>query len=92
MGAKQVEGASVEAPHLDAQKGDTSPTRRDEIPRVTTPIDVGALANNFFRVSVGNPQREASESPILGTGQEVSELDVGPRRRLYCLQLDVTMV
>ena len=87
-----MEGASVEAPHLDAQKGDTSPTRRDEIPRVTTPIDVGALANNFFRVSVGNPQREASESPIPGAGREVSELDVGPRRRLYCLQLDVTMV
>ena len=91
-GAKQVEGASVEAPHLDAQKGDTSSTRRDEIPWVTTPIDVGALSNNFFRVSVGNPQREASESPILGAGREVSELDVGPRRRLYCLQLDVTMV
>ena len=91
-GAKQVEGASVEAPHLDAQKGDTSPTRQDEIPRVTTPIDVGALANNFFRVSVGNPQREASESPNLGTGREVSELDVGPQRCLYCLQLDITMV
>ena len=91
-GAKQVEGASVEAPHLDAQKGDTSPTRRDEIPRVTTPIDVGALANNFFRVSIGNPQREASESPIPGAGREVNELDVGPRQRLYCLQLDVTMV
>ena len=87
-----MEGASVEAPHLDAQKGDTSPTRRDEIPRVTTPIDVGALANNFFRVSVGNPQREALESPIPGAGREVSELDVGPRPHLYCLQLDVTMV
>ena len=87
-----MQGASVEAPHLDAPKGDTSPTRRDEIPRVTTPIDVGALANNFFRVSVGNPQREALESPIPGAGQEVNELDVGPRRRLYCLQLDVTMV
>ena len=91
-GAKQVEGASVEAPHLDAPKVDTSPTRRDEIPRVTTPIDVGALANNFFRVSVGNPQREALESPILGAGREVNKLDVRPRQRLYCLQLDITMV
>ena len=87
-----MEGASVEAPHLDAQKGDTSPTRWDEIPRVTTPIDVGALANNFFRVSIGNPQREAPESPIPGAGREVSELDVRPRQHLYCLQLDITMV
>ena len=50
-----MEGTSVEAPHLDAPKGDTSPTQQDEIPWVTTPIDVGALADNFFRVSVGNP-------------------------------------
>ena len=77
-GAKQVEGASVEAPHLDAPKGDTSPTWWDKIPWVTTPIDIGALADNFFRVSVGNPQREALESPILGAGQEVNELDVRP--------------
>ena len=74
------------------QKGDTSPTWWDEILRVTTPIDVGALANNFFRVSVGSPQREALGSPILGTGREVNELDVGPQWCLYCLQLDVTMV
>ena len=67
-GAKRVEDASVEAPHLDAPKGDTSPTRWDEIPQVTTPIDIGALADNFFRVSVGNPQRETSESPIPGVG------------------------
>ena len=78
-GAKQVEAASVEASHLDAPKGDTSPTRRDEIPWVTTPIDIGALTNNFFRVSVGNSQRETPESPIPGTGREVNELDVGPR-------------
>ena len=74
-----MEGASVEAPHLDAPKGDTSPTRRDEIPQVTTPIDIRALADNFFRVSIGNPQREASESPILGASREVNELDVRPR-------------
>ena len=78
-GVKRVEGASVEAPHLDAPKGDTSPTQWDEIPWVTTPIDVGALADNFFRVSIGNPQREALESPIPGTGLEANELDVGPR-------------
>ena len=74
-----MEGASFEAPHLDAQKGDTSPTQWDETPRVTTPIDIGALADNFFRVSVGNPQREASESPVPGTGRGVNELDVGPQ-------------
>ena len=73
-----MEGASVEAPHLDAPKGDTSPAQQDEIPQVTTPIDIGALADNFFRVSIGNPQREASESPILGTCREVNELDVRP--------------
>ena len=66
-GAKQVVGASVEAPHLDAPKGDTSPTQQEEILWVTMPIDVGGLADNFFRVSVGNPQRETSESPIPGT-------------------------
>ena len=61
-------------PHtLMLQRGDTSPTQW-----VTTPIDVGALVDNFFRVSVGNPQRETSESPIPGTGWEVNELDVGP--------------
>ena len=26
LGAKRVEGTSVEAPHLDAPKGDTPPT------------------------------------------------------------------
>ena len=63
-----MEGTSVEAPHLDAPKGDTSPTQWDEIPRVITPIDIGALADNFFRVSIGNPRRETSESPIPGAG------------------------
>ena len=65
-GAKRVEGTSVEAPHLDAPKGDTSPTRRDEILWVTIPIDVGALVDNFFRVSVGNPQREDIRKPHPG--------------------------
>ena len=66
LGAKRVEGASVEAPHLDTPKGDTSPTRQDEILWVTTPIDVGALADNFFRVSVGNPQRGDIRKPHPG--------------------------
>ena len=77
-GAKRVEGASVEATHLDAPKRDTSPTQWEEIPWVTTPIDVGGLADNFFRVSVENPQRETSESPIPDASREVNELDVGP--------------
>ena len=66
-GAKQVEGTSVEAPHLDAPKGDTSPTQWEEIPWVTMPIDVGGLTDNFFRVSMGNPQRGMLESPIPDT-------------------------
>ena len=74
-----MEGTSVEAPHLDAPKGGHFPTQQDEIPWVTTPIDVGALADNFFRVSVGNPQRETSQSPILGAGWGVNELDVRPQ-------------
>ena len=78
-GAKQVQGTSVETPHIDAPKGDTSPTQWDEIPWVTMPINVGGLADNFFRVSMGNPQREALESPIPGTSREVNELDVGPQ-------------
>ena len=77
--AKHVEGTSVEAPCLDAPKGDTSPTRWEEILQVTTPIEVGGLADNFFRVSMGSPQRGALESPIPNADHEVSELDVGPR-------------
>ena len=77
--AKHIEGTSVEAPHLDAPKGNTSPTQQEEIPWVTTPIDVGGLADNFFRVSVGNPQRGTSESPIPNADCEVNELDVGLR-------------
>ena len=65
LGAKCIEGTSVEAPHLDAPKGDTSPTQWEEIPWVTAPIDIGSLVDNFFRVFVGSPQRGTSESPIL---------------------------
>ena len=75
---KCVEGTSVGAPHLDAPKGNTSPTQWEEILWVTTPIDVGALSNNFFRVSVGNPQRGTSESPIPNADRKVNGLNVGP--------------
>ena len=76
--AKQVEGTSVDAPHLDAPREGTSPTQQEEIPWVTTPIDVGGLADSLFRVSMRNPQRGASESPITNADHEVHELDVGP--------------
>ena len=76
--AKCVEGTSVDAPHLDAPREGTSPTQQEEIPQVTTPIDVGGLADSLCRVSMGNPQRGALESPTTNIDHEVSELDVGP--------------
>ena len=79
MRAKHIEGTSVDAPHLDAPQGDTSPTQQEEIPQVTTPIEVGGLADSFLRVSIGNPQRGVLESPIPNADHEVSELDVGLR-------------
>ena len=82
----------MDAPHLDAPREGTSPTQREEILLVATPIDVGGLADSFFRVSMGNPQRGASESPITNADHEVSELDMGLQQCLYCLQLDVMMV
>ena len=78
MRAKCIEGTSVDAPCLDAPQGDTSPIQREEILQVTMPIEVGGLADSFFRVSMGNPQRGASESPIPNADCKVSELDVGP--------------
>ena len=75
--AKHVEGTSVDAPHLDAPREGTSPTQQEEIPRVTTPIDVGGLVDSFFKVSLGNPQRGASESPVTNADHEVSKLDMG---------------
>ena len=76
--AKHIEGTSVDAPCLDAPREDTSPTQWEETPWVTTPIDVGGLVDSFFRVSMGNPQRGASESPITNADHKVSELDMGP--------------
>ena len=76
MRAKCIEGTSVDAPHLDVPRGDTSPTQQEEIPWVTTPIEVGGLADNLFRVSMGNPQMGALESPVPKADCEVSELDI----------------
>ena len=75
--AKHIEGTPVDAPHLDAPRGGTSPTWQEEIPQVTTPIEVGGLADSFFRVSMGNPQRGALESPVPNADHGVSELDMG---------------
>ena len=75
--AKCIEGTLVDVPHLDAPREGTSPTQQEGIPWVTTPIDVGGLADSLFRVSMGNPQRGASESPITNADHEVSELDLG---------------
>ena len=41
---------------------------------------------------MGNPQRGTSERPIPNADQEVSELDIGLKQHLYCLQLDVMMI
>ena len=90
--AKHIEDTSVDAPHLDAPREGTSPTWQEEIPWVTTPIDVGGLADSLFRVSMGNPQRGASKSPTTNVDHEVSELDMGLWWCLYCVQLDVMMV
>ena len=38
-----------------------------------------------------DPQEWALEGPTLGVRHKVNELDVGPLRCLYCLQLDVAL-
>ena len=75
--AKRIDSTSVDAPCPDAPREDTSPTQWEEIPWVTTPIEVGGLADSFFRVSMGNPQRGALESPVPNADHKVSELDMG---------------
>ena len=75
--AKHVEDTSVDASHLDAPSEGTSPTQWEEVPWVTTPIDVGGLVDSLFRVSMGNPQRGTSEGLITNVDHEVNELDVG---------------
>ena len=75
---KHAEGTSVDALHLDAPGEGTSPTQWEEVPWVTTLIDVGGLADSLYRVSMGNPQRGTLEGPITNVDHEVNELDVGP--------------
>ena len=75
--AKCAEGTPVDASHLDAPREGTSPTQWEEIPQVTTPIDVGGLADSLFRVSIGNPQRGTSEGPITYASHKANELDMG---------------
>ena len=74
---KCAEGTPVDASCLDAPREGTSPTQWEEVQQVTTPIDVGGLADSLFRVSMGNPQRETSEGPIINIDHEVNALDVG---------------
>ena len=90
--AKHVERTPVDAPHLDAHREDNSLTWWDEIPQVTTPVDVGGLADCLLRVSIRNPPTGTLEGPTTNASHEVDELDVGPCQHLYCLQLDVVMV
>ena len=90
--AKHMEGIPVDVPHLDGHREDNSLTWWDEIPWVTTPVDVGGLADSLLRVSIRSPLRGTSEDPTTNVSHEVDELDVGPHRCLYCLQLDVVMV
>ena len=87
-----MEGTTVDAPHLDAHREDNSLTQWDEIPWVTTPVDVGGLADSLLRVSIRSPPRGTLESPATSVSHEVDELDMGPCWCLYCLQLDVAMV
>ena len=75
--AKHTESTSLDASCLDAPREGTSPTLWEEIPQVTTPIDVGGLVGRLFRVSMGNPQRGTSEGPITNVDHEVNELNVG---------------
>ena len=75
--AKCVEGTSVDASCLDAPREGTSPTQQEEVPWVTTPIDVGGLVDSLFGVSMGNPQRGTLEGPITNVDHKVNELDMG---------------
>ena len=75
--AKHAEGTPVDASHLDTSWEGTYPSQQEEIPWVTTPVDVGGLVDSLFRVSIGNPQRGTSESPVTDVCHEANELDVG---------------
>ena len=67
----------MDAPHLDSQREGNSPTQWDEIPWVTTPVDVEGLADSLLRVSIGNPPKGTSEGPTTNVSHEVDEFDVG---------------
>ena len=90
--AKHMEGTPVDASCIDAPREGTSPAQWDEVPQVTTPIDVGGLVDSLFSISIGNPPRGTLEGPITNMSHETNELDVGPQQCLYCLQLDAVMV
>ena len=68
----------MDAPHLDAHREGNSPAQQDEIPWVTTPVDIQGLADSLLRVSIGNPPRGTLEGPTTNVSHEVNELDVGP--------------
>ena len=87
-GTKPVEGTPVDAPHYATHGEGTSPTCQDDTPRVTTPIEVGGLADSLSRVLVEDQQRQTLEGPIVNVGHKVDELDMGPHQCFYCLQLD----
>ena len=76
--AKPMEGTPVDAQCLDIHREGNSPTQWDEVPWVTTPIDIAGLADSLLRVSVENPSRQAPVGPTVNMRHEVSKLDVGP--------------
>ena len=76
--AKHMEGTPVDVPCLDAHREDNSLTQWYDILWVTTPVDVGGLADSLLRVSIRNPPRGTSEGPATNVSLGVDELDVGP--------------
>ena len=89
---KPMEGTPVDAPCPTTHSKGTSPTHQDDIPWVTTPIEMGSLTDSLSRVLVENPQRQSLEGPMIIVSHEVNKLDVGPHQCLYCLQLDVVFI
>ena len=87
-----MEGTPVDPPLHTTHKEGTSPTHWDDTPWVTTPIEMGSLTDGLSRVLIENPQRWTLEGPIINTGHEVNELDMGLHQCLYCLQLDVALI
>ena len=51
-GAKPMEGTPVDTPCHTAHGEGTCPTCQDDTPRVTTPIEMGALTYSLSRVLV----------------------------------------